>query len=142
MSYHDGIRHFWAFGMPKSKVPLCKPTNWMMDTNRAPKKNDFNGEITEMNGYTSFHKKTDGFENPKTATAFLKAKECQAKINEKRESKKIKLIDFEDTPVPAPQPVQKSVKAVVKKCKAINLNDKPCGYKATCGDFCKRHAPR
>ena len=112
-----------------------------MDTNRAPKKKDFNGKITEMNGYTSFHKKIDRFENPKTDIAFLKAKECQAKINQKRESKKIKLIDFEDTPAPAPQQVQKSVKVEVKKCKAVNLNNKPCGYKAICGDFCKRHAP-
>ena len=142
MAYQDGIRNFWAFGMPKSKGPLCKPSNWLMEPNRAPKKKEFKGEITEMNGYTSFQKKTVEFSDPKTNAAFLKARECQAKINQKRDSKKIKLIDFEDTPVPVMQPVQKTAKVEVKKCKAINLNDKPCGYKATCGDFCKRHAPR
>jgi hypothetical protein len=143
MNYQDGIRHFWAFGTLKSPdAPRCKPANWLMDTNRLPKKKEFKGEINEMNGYKSFHKKIVEFENPKTTTGFLRARECQANINQMRENKKIKLIDFGDTPVPAPQqPVHKHTKTEVKKCKAINLNNKHCGYKATCGDFCKRHTP-
>jgi hypothetical protein len=139
MANNDGIRRFWAFGLPKSTDVKCKQPNWLMDTNRVPKKKEFKGEITEMNGYTSFHTNNT---NSKTTTAFLKAKECQSKINHKREARKIKLIDFEDTPVQAPPTARTTTtKVEVVKCKAINLNNKPCGYKATCGDFCKRHAP-
>ena len=31
-------------------------------------------------------------------------------------------------------------KAVAKKCAGFNVNGGQCGYKATCGTFCKRHA--
>jgi hypothetical protein len=40
---------------------------------------------------------------------------------------------------PADNP--KATPASVKKCRAHTLAGVPCGFAATCGDFCKRHAP-
>ena len=31
------------------------------------------------------------------------------------------------------------VTKVMVKCQAVNLNNSPCKYKATCGKFCKKH---
>lgn len=141
MSYQDNIRNFWAFGNPKAPHKLYKLPSMFLETDRINKKGR---EQIKMNGFTSVHKKMSDYETDlKTSAAMTKAIECQRKINEKREAKKIKLIDFEDTPVPQPEQThsQKTSKTEIKKCKAINLSNKPCGYKAVCGDFCKRHAP-
>lgn len=35
----------------------------------------------------------------------------------------------------------KATPVSVKKCRAHTLAGVPCGFAATCGDFCKRHAP-
>ena len=35
--------------------------------------------------------------------------------------------------------VQEFVPKVSVKCQAVNLNNLPCKYKATCGKFCKKH---
>lgn len=50
-----------------------------------------------------------------------------------------------------PKPSETCVSAPAKKgrvalhaafrCKAQTLEGKQCGFKATCGDFCKKHAP-
>ena len=34
------------------------------------------------------------------------------------------------------KPIQKSV---VAKCQAVNMNNKPCQFRAVCGKFCKKH---
>ena len=34
------------------------------------------------------------------------------------------------------KPIQKSVMA---KCQAVNMNNKPCQFRAVCGKFCKKH---
>jgi hypothetical protein len=35
--------------------------------------------------------------------------------------------------------VQEFVPKVSAKCQAINMNNTPCKFKATCGKFCKKH---
>ncbi len=37
-------------------------------------------------------------------------------------------------------PQQMITKAAVKKCAGFNINGLQCGFKATCGNFCKRHS--
>lgn len=36
-------------------------------------------------------------------------------------------------------PVQEFVPQVPKVCQAVNMNNLPCKFKATCGRFCKKH---
>ena len=35
----------------------------------------------------------------------------------------------------------RAVPAAGCRCKAMTLENRQCGFKATCGDFCKKHAP-
>jgi len=81
---------------------------------------------------------TNGLDE-KTSNAFLKAYDCQKKINERREKKKIKLIDF----IPIQETVLGTKTAVSRadklKCKAMTITGKPCPFKASCGEFCKKH---
>ena len=76
----------------------------------------------------------------KTSDAFIRAYECQNKINTKREKKKIKLIEFipfsETTETGGSRTVSRADKL---KCKAKTMAGKPCPFKASCGDFCKKH---
>lgn len=48
--------------------------------------------------------------------------------------KKERSIKFIDKPIEVVAKINK-----VTMCQAVNMNDKPCQYKAVCGKFCKRH---
>jgi len=46
------------------------------------------------------------------------------------------------------QVIEKAPEKVVEKrhtvhtCQAVTLAGKPCGFKAVCGGFCKKHQPK
>ena len=87
--------------------------------------------------YLSEKEITNGLDE-KTSNAFLKAQMCQKKINENREKKKIKLIEF----IPTQEATRSSggtSRADKLKCKAKTMAGKPCPFNASCGDFCKKH---
>ena len=72
--------------------------------------------------------------DPKTAKAFLRAHRCMKREKEKKDSKKIKLIEH------IPEVVSKPVHRVPKKqCAAKTMSGKPCPFSATQGKFCKKH---
>ena len=73
----------------------------------------------------------------KTSSAFIKAYECQKKINTNREKKRIKLIEF--IPFSETGGSETMSRADKLKCKAKTMTGKPCPFKASCGDFCKKH---
>jgi hypothetical protein len=61
----------------------------------------------------------------------------RANENYKRE---YKLLFEKNTQFLKKAPQQMITKMVTKKCAGFNVNGLQCGYKATCGTFCKRHA--
>ena len=72
--------------------------------------------------------------DPKTAKAFLRAHSCMKREKEKKDSKKIKLIEH------IPEVVSKPVQRVPKKqCAAKTMSGNPCPFSATQGKFCKKH---
>ena len=72
--------------------------------------------------------------DPKTAKAFLRAHSCMKREKEKKDSKKIKLIEH------IPEVVSKPVQRVPKKqCAAKIMSGKTCPFSATQGKFCKKH---
>ena len=77
----------------------------------------------------------------KTKKAMLKAHTCYQNYKEQRAKKKIKLVDFieinnsETTPTTGPR----ITRADKLKCKAMTMAGKPCPFRASCGDFCKKH---
>ncbi|MDA9846558.1 hypothetical protein N9C10_01340 [Flavobacteriaceae bacterium] len=77
----------------------------------------------------------------KTTKAMLKAHVCYQNYKEQRAKKKIKIIDFieihnsETTPTTG----ARISRADKLKCKAMTMAGKPCPFRASCGDFCKKH---
>jgi len=59
----------------------------------------------------------------------LKMRDVTKSIQEKREKKRIIFLEN-----PPPIPTINST-----KCKARTLDNKPCPFRATCGQFCTRH---
>ena len=62
------------------------------------------------------------------ANAIWKTHQKYRTINEQRNSRKTLLCDNITQTAP-----------LCKICKAITLSNNPCKFKATCGDFCKKH---
>jgi hypothetical protein len=71
-----------------------------------------------------------------TQKAFLRAEERMKVEREKKEKKKIKLIEFRAAPREVVGPKKKVTK---KQCASKTMTGKPCPFAATQGKFCKRH---
>ena len=57
------------------------------------------------------------------------------RVTEKEvQNKKNRSTKFIDKVVPL-APAQR----IITTCQAVNMNNKPCQFKATCGKFCKKH---
>lgn len=144
-SFSEKLRAFNATKSSTGKPAKSRQENaWLMETVHRPSKN-VRGKRTEINGFTAFKKDLDAVSslNEVTKKAFAKAKAAQVRELEKKAEKKIRVLELEDAPscTVTAKPTRTAAKKEVKKCKAIGLNNKPCPYKASCGDFCKRHAP-
>ena len=69
--------------------------------------------------------------------AISKARAVQTNIITTKKSRSIKVIDVYDTRmVVTDRPIGKGT---VKKCQAITMANKPCPFKSTCGNFCRKH---
>ena len=75
----------------------------------------------------------------KMADTALRAREKTLALKAARH----KVVVTLDPPKPqetAVAPKRKTVVPSGQRCKAMTLNGKQCGFKATCGEFCKKHA--
>lgn len=83
-----------------------------------------------------------GLPNPeKLADAFLRSRERTLEIEAKRH--KVQVTTHTPRPEEAAAVAPKRAKPVLHdsfRCKALTLEGRRCGFKATCGDFCKKHA--
>ena len=69
--------------------------------------------------------------------AISKARSIQTNIIIAKKARSIKVIDVYDTRmVVTDRPIGK---ASIKKCQAITMANKPCPFKSTCGNFCRKH---
>lgn len=79
----------------------------------------------------------------KLADALLRSRERAEQIEAKRH-KLIHVPDHKPKPQEVAAPVAKAGKKPVVcdalRCKALTLEGRRCGFKATCGDFCKKHS--
>ena len=66
----------------------------------------------------------------KVVNSILKVRKIQSDLEEQKKQKSTKKITGM---------VQEFVPKVATKCQAINMNNTPCKFKATCGKFCKKH---
>ena len=66
----------------------------------------------------------------KFVNSILKVRKIQRDLDEEKKQKSSKIITGM---------VQEFVPKVSAKCQAINMNNTPCKFKATCGKFCKKH---
>jgi len=66
------------------------------------------------------------------ARSLHKAKVAQEKILKNKRERGLKLITQQDLP-------KVKVQTRVAICKATSMNGRPCGNKAVCGEFCRRH---
>jgi hypothetical protein len=73
----------------------------------------------------------------KSDIAISKAREVQTNIIIAKKARSIKVIDvYETRMVVTDRPVGKGP---VKKCQAVTMANKPCPFKSTCGNFCRKH---
>ena len=81
-------------------------------------------------------------EPERLADTLLRSRERALEI----EAARRKVVIVTDTPKPSetvvapPAKKGRAVVAEAQRCKARTLSGKKCGFKATCGDFCKKHA--
>jgi hypothetical protein len=66
----------------------------------------------------------------KVVKSILKVRKLQSDLDEKKKLNSTKKISGM---------VQEFVPKMIVKCQAINMNNTPCKFKATCGKFCKKH---
>lgn len=71
----------------------------------------------------------------KLAHATWKMKQKYAQIRKDKESKVIRFLDK------APEQVVEK-RRTLQICQAVTLAGKSCGFRATCGGFCKKHQPK
>lgn len=72
--------------------------------------------------------------------AIEKARVVQKTILLKKKARSIKLIDVSEVRVPVgDMHGSAKTRASLQKCKAITMSNKPCPFKAVCGNFCRRH---
>jgi len=82
----------------------------------------------------------DGETPNKTTRAIGAAKTKLCQIVEKKKSRAIKFVDPSEVSTPdEAHPTRGVKKGSFKMCQARTMSNKPCAFKATCGDFCKRH---
>jgi hypothetical protein len=77
--------------------------------------------------------------NDKLSRAVWRVNESYRKIKEERAAKCIKIIDFNDLPKKSESGGTRKSLANNTTCQAITLSGRPCKFKATCGNFCKKH---
>lgn len=71
----------------------------------------------------------------KLAHATWKMKLKYAELRKEKDSRTIQMIDR------VPEKAAEK-RHVVHTCQAVTLAGKPCGFKAVCGNFCKKHQPK
>ena len=71
----------------------------------------------------------------KLANATWKMKQKYAQLRKDKQSRVIQVIEK------APEKVVEK-RHTVRTCQAVTLAGKPCGFKAVCGGFCKKHQPK
>jgi hypothetical protein len=71
----------------------------------------------------------------KLANATWKMKQKYAQLRKERDGKVIHFLDK------APEQIVEK-RRVVHTCQAVTLAGKSCGFRATCGGFCKKHQPK
>jgi hypothetical protein len=108
---------------PKTKAPLPPPVGkggelWMKLKSQA--------EALK-------HPNPEGF-----ADAALRTREKTLAINDKKHKTKM----LADPPKMTEVGKEPKAKLEGKICRARTLEGRPCRFKATCGDFCKKHAPK
>lgn len=69
------------------------------------------------------------------AQATFKMKMKYAELRKEKENRTIQMIER------VPEKVAEK-RHVVHTCQAVTLTGKPCGFKAVCGNFCKKHQPK
>lgn len=77
--------------------------------------------------------------NEKMARAVWRVNESYRKIKDEKEAKCIKVIDFKDIPKKSESGGTRKSAGKVMNCQAITLSGRPCKFKATCGNLCKKH---
>ena len=86
----------------------------------------------------------DGHPNPeKFADSAVRSRE----IALKQRSKRHHTVVLQDAPKPPNETAsaakgKSAAKAPGARCRALTLEGRPCGFAATCGSFCKKHAPK
>ena len=70
--------------------------------------------------------------------AVWRMKKSYSTIRAQRESKKIRFIRPEDIPA-RKDAGPRATRASMVTCQAVTLSGKKCKFKATCGNFCKKH---
>jgi hypothetical protein len=72
------------------------------------------------------------------ANAVWKMQQAYHRIDKEREEKQIKVVDYIKPQITAPtRPKSKSIH--VCRCKATTMTGRQCPFKASHGDFCKKH---
>jgi hypothetical protein len=69
------------------------------------------------------------------ARSIHKLRESRKEYDDKREKNKIKFLDV----VPEKHIQNRHVNNI---CQAITMSGKKCSFRASCGVFCKKHAPK
>jgi hypothetical protein len=79
----------------------------------------------------------------KMADSILRARERSIAITAARHKTKLTLVPPKPSETVAANKGPKKAKGVAHeafRCKALTLEGRRCGFKSTCGDFCKKHS--
>ena len=116
-----------------SRKPDEKLPSWLM----KPPRFKSGSQSTKVISHTlqSESEVIKSVDNVVIANALLAARLCFKNELKKKESKKIKLIDY----IPDYTTSTKTNPTKKKQCAALCMNGNPCPFSATQGKFCKRH---
>lgn len=78
----------------------------------------------------------------KLADTLLRSREYAQEVEAKRHKLLVTMEKpkAQETVVVATKKVGRAVPTDAQRCKALTLEGRRCGFKATCGDFCQKHA--
>jgi len=124
-----------------------QPPSWLLPRKTAlpPRPAPARAEVTESDLWKKLYSvaQAAGHPNPeKMADTALKAREKSLAILAARP----KLLVTKAPPKPSETCVAekkgkgRTVPHTAFRCKALTLEGRQCGFKATCGDFCRKHA--
>ena len=101
--------------------------------------------VTRSELWRQFHAGAlrDGHPDPeKFADSAVRSRELALKQRSKRHH----TVVLQEAPKPPPEATtakgKSAAKATAPKCRAVTLEGRQCGFAATCGPFCKKHAPK